>query len=337
MQIRQNVPLHELATFKTGGPASQFVAVTTEEELTEAVAYARAQHLPITLLGGGSNILVPDGGVAGLVIHMQIRGIEVREANECIYLTAGAGEVFDSLVGETVAAGYWGLENLSHIPGSVGATPIQNVGAYGVEVSSLIRLVRVYDTTLETFTTFAASDCAFGYRHSRFKTAEGARYVVTAVTFTLSRDPVLRLSYKDLAARFAKETPSQQVIRDAVIAIRQEKFPDWRRVGTAGSFFKNPIITQTAYHELLLRYPALPSYPAGEDMVKIPLGWVLDHVLAARGTGTTTVGCYEGQALVLYNRGGATTDDVLTFSSELSRRVYEATGLVIEREVTLLA
>ncbi len=336
MQIEQNVPLHELVTFKTGGAASLFVAVTTEEELTQAVAYARAHSIPITVLGGGSNVLVPDRGLEGLVIHMRICGVEVQETDDRTYVTVGAGEVFDAVVAKTVAAGYWGLENLSHIPGSVGATPIQNVGAYGVEVSSLISLVRVYDTVLETFTTLAASDCAFGYRHSRFKTAEGARYIVTAVTFALRRDPVPRLSYKDLAVRFADKAPSLQAIRDAVIAIRQEKFPDWHNVGTAGSFFKNPVITRAAYRELLVRYPALPSYAAGVDMVKIPLGWVLDHVLAVRGTGTSTVGCYEGQALVLYNRGGATTNDVLAFGSLLARRVYEATDIVIEREVTLL-
>ncbi len=337
MQIRENVPLHELVTFKTGGPASLFVAVTTEEELTEAVAYARSRNLPITVLGGGSNVLVPDAGLGGLVIHMHICGVEVQEADDRVYLTAGAGEVFDAVVAETVAAQYWGLENLSHIPGSVGATPIQNVGAYGVEVGSLIRLVRVYDTTLETFTTLAASDCAFGYRHSLFKTARGSHYIVTAVTFALNRDPAPHLSYKDLATRFTGQTPSQQEIRDAVITIRQEKFPDWRVVGTAGSFFKNPIITQAAYRELTVRYPSLPSYAARAGMVKIPLGWVLDHVLAVKGTGTETVGCYEGQALVLYNRGGATTDDVLTFSAQLAERVYEVTGIVIEREVTLLA
>jgi UDP-N-acetylmuramate dehydrogenase len=335
MQIRSNVPLREFSTFKTGGSAAWFTVVTNEAELTEAVAYARAHDLSLTVLAGGSNVLIPDEGIPGLVVQMQIKGVEIEETSDSVYLTVGAGEVFDEVVAETVHRGYWGLENLSHIPGSVGATPIQNVGAYGVEVGSLISLVRVYDTELETFMSLAASDCAFSYRHSLFKTDAGAQYIVTAVTFMLSKTSSPQLAYKDLTERFKAAVPTQQEIRDAVIDIRSKKFPDWRTVGTAGSFFKNPVITEAAYKALTVRYPLLPGYAAG-DMVKVPLGWILEHVLGVKGEGTTTVGCYAGQALVLYNRGGASTTDVLTFADELAERVYEAIGITIESEVTLL-
>ncbi len=336
MQINEQVPLATLTTFKTGGFAERLTYVASEAELAEAVAYARAKEQRITVLGGGSNVLAPDAGVTGLVLKIDIKGISIQEEADRVYLTVGAGEVFDDLVALTTAHGYWGLENLSHIPGSVGATPVQNVGAYGVEVGNLISLVRVFDCVTESYTTFAGSDCLFGYRDSIFKHEAGSRYIVTAVTFVLSREPKPQVTYKDLAERFAATTPSLTEIREAVIAIRSAKFPDWQQVGTAGSFFKNPVILRTQYEALLRTYPELPAYTVDAETVKVPLGWILDRVLNLKGQGTETVGCYEGQALVLYNRGGATTDDVLTYAATIAADVYAATGITIEREVRLL-
>jgi UDP-N-acetylmuramate dehydrogenase len=331
MQINEHISLAALTTFQTGGFAERFVVVTTEAELSEAVAYARASALPITVLGGGSNVLAPDGELAGLVIKMGIKGVVMHEEGDVVYVTAGAGEEFDAIVAEAVARGYWGLENLSHIPGSIGATPVQNVGAYGVEVGNFISLVRVFDRTTESFTTLSGTDCAFGYRDSRFKHAEGQRYIITAVTFVLSRTPLPQVTYKDLAERFREATPTLALIREAIIEIRSKKFPDWHTEGTAGSFFKNPIIEKSHYDALVQTYPELPGYAADSGTVKVPLGWILDRVLELRGQGSATVGCYEGQALVLYNRGGATTADVLEFAKIIAARVHEATGITIER------
>ena len=334
--IRENEPLCTLTTWKTGGEAQFFGSVTTEAELVEAVLYARPRSLKLTVIGGGSNVLVSDTGVKGLLIQMAIKGIEAHEVGSEVFLTVGAGEVFDEVIAETVDRGYWGLENLSHIPGTVGATPVQNVGAYGVEVGSLISLVRVYDTVLETFSSMSASDCQFGYRDSIFKHREGERYVVTAVTYCLSKQANPQIVYRDLAERFNHLIPTQADIRAAVIDVRSKKFPDWHTVGTAGSFFKNPIVIRTEYEALQATYPELPMYEVDAAHVKVPLGWILDHILKLKGQGTATVGCFEGQALVLVNRGGANTSDVVSFANSIVNKVFEQTGITVEWEVRLL-
>lgn len=336
MDIQTHVPLAPLTTFKTGGAAALCVVVTTEAELTAALAYAHAEALAVTVLGGGSNVLVPDAGVLGLTILMRIEGEAIEQDGSTVRVTVGAGVELDRFIARCVSAGWWGLENLSAIPGSVGATPIQNVGAYGVEAGEVIQSVRAFDRETAQFTELSASACQFGYRDSLFKHADG-RYVVTAVTYRLSTEPRPRLSYRDLAAHFgADPTPSLAAIRAAVTDIRSRKFPDWHTVGTAGSFFKNPIIPRSQYESLQGRYPDLPYYPVSDGTVKVPLGWILDHVLGVRGEGTATVGTYREQALVVVNRGGASTTDVLHFTDTLADHVFRETGIAIEREVTLL-
>ncbi len=336
MEIEKNKALAPYTTFHTGGVARFLVEVRTEAELAEAVAYARAHALPLTILGGGSNVLVPDEGVEGLVIVLCIKGVEIKETDEMVLLTVGAGEMLDEVIAETVARGYWGLENLSYIPGTVGATPVQNVGAYGVEVGERIVLVRVYDTLQETFTVLSSEECRFAYRDSLFKHKAGAHYIVTAVTFLLQTKPAPVVSYRDLALRFQNEIPTQAAIREAVIAIRKEKFPDWTVVGTAGSFFKNPIISVEQYTALQIKFPEIPMYPVTEYEVKIPLGWILDKILGLKGVREGAVGCYEGQALVLVNYGDATTSDVLAFADMIAKKVFDVVGVMAEKEVRVL-
>lgn len=334
LSVQHNHPLATYTTLKVGGAATQFIDVHTEQELDTAVGYAQAHSLPITILGGGSNVLIADAGVAGLVLRMACMGVaeEVHESD--ILLTAQAGEVLDNVVAYAVDRGYWGLENLSHIPGTVGATPVQNVGAYGVEVKDVIESVRVYNTLERQFEMLTNAECCFGYRDSLFKKAAGRHYVVVAVTYRLHTTPTPQVTYKDLAQFFATVTPSLAVIRAAVIAIRSKKFPNWHEVGTAGSFFKNPTIPRAQYEALCTRYPELPGFDAGGDLVKVPLGWILDKVLNLKGTGTDTVGTYQGQALVLINKGGATAADFTTFAERITQQVHEATGIVVEWEVT---
>jgi len=330
-------PLAPHTTFQIGGPAELFAVADSVEVLQALLGLAADTEQPVTILGGGSNVLVADTGVPGCVIQVAILGREYVVTGDTVQLTCGAGEVFDAVVAETVAKGYWGLENLSHIPGSVGATPIQNVGAYGVEVADCIVAVTAVQRMTHAVRVFTAAECSFGYRDSFFKTPAGRDWVVTSVTFTLSAVAAPQLGYADLTARLgatAGLTPAH--VRDTIIDIRSQKFPDWHKVGTAGSFFKNPIISTTHYNTLLATYPELPGYPTVDDTVKVPLGWVLDKICGLRGYTHEQVGTYQGQALVVINRGTATAAAVATFAADIAAQVKEATDIVIEWEVTRL-
>ncbi len=333
---KQREPLAPYTTFGIGGPAEYFATVRTAEELRARIKDAHEHLLPVTILGGGSNVLVSDSGVAGAVIRIEIDGITATDEGDSVLITAGAGEVFDDLVAYTVAHGYWGIENLSAIPGTVGATPVQNVGAYGIEIGEYIESVEVIDLRDFSMRTLTRDECAFGYRDSVFKHEAGESYVVTQVTIRLSQTAAPQLAYKDLAARFAESEPTQAEIREAVIDIRSKKFPNWEVTGTAGSFFKNPIIPDAQYRELLNRYPELPGFLQVDGSVKVPLGWILDKVLSLRGTRVGNVGAYEGQALVIVNYGNATAAEVEIFAANVAHNVYEDTGIKIEWEVTKL-
>ncbi len=331
------VPLSKHTTFKIGGAAEEFVSVTTELELEQAITYAKSNKQLWFVLGGGSNVLASDTGFPGLVIKNEISGITVvSETEETVVLTVGAGEALDDVVQQCVLKGYWGLENLSHIPGTVGAAPIQNVGAYGVEIESVVTAVRVLNTTTLEFRNFTVEECAFAYRDSFFKTDAGRKYVVSAVTFTLSKIPKPILDYKDLLPLQEKNQVTLAEVRDAVIAIRSKKFPDWNQVGTAGSFFKNPVIATKHYQKLVTEYPDLPGFAVTADTIKIPLGWVLDKVCDIRGVRSGAVGSYAGQALVFINYGSATAAEVTQFAEKISKTVFDKTKISIEWEVTRL-
>ncbi len=342
--IRAQVPLTPYTTFHIGGPAEYFATVDSVSGLREAVVWAHGQQLPVTVLGGGSNVLIADEGIRGLVVKNEIGGVTFREGGAAVEVTAGAGVLWDQLVEETVLRGLWGFENLSCIPGSVGATPIQNVGAYGVEVAEHIVSVEAYNIARDAVVHLTPSECRFGYRDSLFKQPEGKNLIVVAVRYALSTDPAPRLHYRDLAEwNRTREAPlTLAEIRAAVCAIRARKFPDWLVVGTAGSFFKNPIISKEHFEELQERYPDLPGHVVREEegqsqqtgRVKVSLGWILDRVLALRGYREGNVGTYEGQALVLVNYGGATAREVSAFADALAEKVRTATGIEVVREVS---
>jgi UDP-N-acetylmuramate dehydrogenase len=334
IDIKTDIPLAPLTTFGIGGGAEYFTVVGNEDELAEAVRFAKEKNLPITILGGGSNVLVADNGVRGLVIKNEIGGIFYEENDVNTIVTAGAGVIWDELVAETVAKDLWGLENLSGIPGTVGATPIQNVGAYGTETADVLVSVRVFDIETETFSELPNGFCAFAYRDSIFKTREGKKYVVTHVAYTLLKKPDRKLAYKDLAARFGDTEPNLEEIRSAVLEIRSAKFPNWREMGTAGSFFKNPIISEESFSLLAEKYPDIPSFPAGQGFVKVPLGWILEHVLKIKGVHDGNVGTYKGQALVIVNYGNATAHEVDVFAKKIESRVNELCNVELEREIT---
>lgn len=330
--VSEQVALAPQTTLKIGGNAAYYIEVRTEEELAEAVTFAEQKGLPFCILGGGSNILVADAGYRGVVINMRIRGCTYEQINpdQCV-VQVGAGEVLDDFISDMVERGLWGLENLSHIPGSVGATPVQNVGAYGVEVADVIARVRVFDAKTKTFFVLENSDCGFSYRHSLFK--EKNNLVIIAVTFLLHIQPQPKISYAGLASQLP-EVPTLQNIRDTIIAIRSEKFPDWHTVGTAGSFFKNPLLTQSEITDLLEKYPDIPTYPAGNGLSKVLLGYILDKICGLKGFTIGPVRLYEKQALVLVTEEGATEADIKNFVKIISEKIFLKTFIKISQEVT---
>lgn len=329
MKIEKNVPLAPYTTFHIGGSAAFFCEVTTEDELVEAVQFAGENNLPVTVLGGGSNVLVSDDGVAGLLIHMCIQGISYEDTT----VHAGAGVVFDELIQDVVAHGLWGIENLSAIPGTVGASVVQNIGAYGVEVDQSVHSVRVYDMHEKKLSTVTNAQCTFSYRDSFFKCEGKGRYIVTQVTFSLTKKSSPQVTYKDLAQYFeGSKIPTIQDVRTAIISIRAGKFPDTNVIGTAGSFFKNPVLTDDEYVRLCLKYPLLPCYFYGNG-VKIPLAWILDNVLSLRGFRSGNIGAYEKQPLVFVNYANGTAEEVNAFADMIAQKVFTATSIHIEREV----
>jgi UDP-N-acetylmuramate dehydrogenase len=328
MTIEENVPLAPLTSFKIGGPARFFVPVETTEELQKALSFAKERGLAVLILGGGSNVLIDDAGWGGLVIKIEITGIE-RDGQALI---AGAGESWDALVARAVGEGLWGLENLSGIPGSVGGAVVGGIGAYGAAVGQHLVWVEALDLdgTIQRMTN---TECAFGYRSSFFKN-EAGRYIVLRAAFELSTTPAPELSYKDLAGRFREGIPSLAAIREAVLAIRSGKFPDLAVEGTAGSFFKNPIVSAKEAEALTRRYPAMPVFSMPEtDGIKVPLAWLLDHVLALKGTCVGGARLFERQPLVIAATAGASAADVRTLAQMVEKKVKEEFNILIEREV----
>ena len=335
MQIQENVLLAPFTTFRIGGAARFFVRARSVDEVERAALFAQEKNLPIFILGGGSNVLISDAGFDGLVIKNELLGIAEEDAGDCVRIIAGAGEDWDGLVKFSVAEkGLYGLENLSLIPGVVGASPVQNIGAYGMEAKDTIEWVEVYDPILKKVERLTNAECNFGYRDSIFK-HEKKNNIILRVAFLLKKKGVLATEYKDVKNYFAGKAsaPSLRNVRDAIIEIRKGKFPDLLKVGTAGSFFKNITISKTEYDELLKKFPLMPAFPQADDNVKIPTAWILDNVCGFKGLRRDDVGVYEKQALVLVNFGNASAQQVKDLANEMIAGVKEKTGLNISPEV----
>jgi UDP-N-acetylmuramate dehydrogenase len=341
MTIRENVALSQYTTLKVGGVARYCAEVRDGAELVEAIAFAREKKIEFFILGGGSNILASDEGFSGLVIVMRMTGI-TREDNtdgKTVLVTAGAGEDWDHFVAYTMENELWGIENLSGIPGTVGASPVQNIGAYGVEVRETVECVHVYDPEMNTVRDMTNAECTFGYRTSTWKRERREQLVVLSVTFLLSRRAKPNISYKDLALYFEKINiahPSLVHIREAVLEIRGGKFPDLSALGTAGSFWKNPTVPNVLALELSLRYPGLPVFPVDESKSKLSLAWILDHVCGLKGHTHGRASLYENQPLVLIAFPSCTSFEIESLAQHVSKIVHEKTGIVIEREVVSL-
>lgn len=337
MDIKEKVSLKEFTTFRIGGLADFFVHVQSIEELKDVLTYAQKEELNIFILGGGSNIVFSDEGFVGLVIKVEIKRISYRGLKDDeVILEAGGGEVLDELVSFSIVHGFYGIENLSAIPGTVGAALVQNVGAYGVEIGDLVLSVDTINIKTGKEKRFTKKECMFAYRNSFFKTIIGKKYIITKVNFKLRKDGVLNLSYADISNYFDNgQNQSLEAVRNAVISIRSRKFPDINKVGTAGSFFKNPILTNREYKVLQEKFPDIHSYYNDGRHVKIPLGFILEK-LGWKGKKYKQVGTYKNQALVIINNKNATQKQLDTFARMIEEDVKEKTGIDIEREVIFI-
>ena len=334
MAIRENVALAPLTTLGVGGAARYFVEAHTDAEVIEAVEFARVHELPLFVLGGGSNLVVADAGFSGLVLKIGIAGLShVAAPDGTITFTAGAGHEWDALVALTVDAGCTGLECLSGIPGTVGGTPVQNVGAYGQEVSETIQQVRVLDLQSLQIKALANADCGFAYRSSIFNTSDRGRYIVLSVSFAVRQGGKPSLRYADLQKLFADRTnePSLAEVRAAVRQIRHSKAmlivagdEDARSVG---SFFKNPVVPQQFFEKLSAKLEsqslALPSYSAADGFRKLPAAWLVEQAGFAKGYVKGAAGISRRHALAIINRGGATAADIVELKEEIQAGVSQ--------------
>ncbi len=337
MEIQKDVSLKEFTTFRIGGSADFFVCVQSVSELKKAITYAQEHTLKVFILGSGSNIVFKDEGFRGLVIKIEIKGVVCNNTKgDGVILEVGGGEVFDELISYCVKNNYYGLENLSAIPGTVGASPVQNIGAYGVEVKDLIKYVDTINIHTCKTKRFTKSECKFVYRDSFFKTEKGKEYVIIHVCFKLKKQNKLNLSYSDLAKYFREnKATSLTEVREAIINIRRNKFPDLDKVGTAGSFFKNPIVTDIEYSALQGQFESIPSYRSSVGYVKIPLGFILEK-LGWKGREYKQLCIYDKQALVIVNKKNATAKQLNELSNMIEKDVMEKTGIKIEKEVTFV-
>ncbi len=338
MELFESVPLATLTTLKVGGTASYVALCRKNDDIEAALAFARERGLPWYVLGGGSNVLAPDEGFHGVIVRALFEGMVFRNVDERVEVEVGSGIVWDELVQESVERKLWGLENLAGIPGLVGAAPVQNIGAYGADVSNTIIHVDVFDTSSKKVIRFSKEQCAFSYRDSFFK--HNPAFIIISVCFSLSVKDAPHIEYPDILARKGQGSTltTSKEIAEVIREIRSKKFPDLVLVGTAGSFFKNPIISEETYAALRAAYPELPGFPQAENKtkVKVPLAWILDHILHLRGYTKGLVRLFEKQPLVLVAEHNATATEINSFADEIAAKVKEATGIQIEREVQSL-
>lgn len=336
MRVLEEVSLAPYTTFGIGGPARWFVEATTEDEVLDAVQFAREHDAPLFVLGGGSNLLVSDDGFRGLVVHMALKGIK---QNGGIFSVA-AGEEWDAFVTTAVAQNYAGIECLAGIPGSVGGTPVQNVGAYGQEVSGTIRSVRALDLEYGRFVDLSASECGFAYRRSIFNSIARGRYIVTRVEYALKLNGSPVISYADLKQYFqnAAALPTLERVSIAVREIRHRKgmliVPGDPDCKSAGSFFKNPVIARSHFERITaqINSATVPHYPAEEGHVKVPAAWLLDQAGFHKGYVMGRAGISSRHTLALINRDGAFAKDIVALRDRIVEVVEEKFGIHLEPE-----
>lgn len=346
METQENVPLAPYTTFKIGGPARWFAEAASEADILQAVDFARAQALPLFVLGGGSNLLVSDSGFGGLVLRIALRGLREHFDGDTLILQAEAGEDWDHLVTHATSLDCAGIECLAGIPGTVGGTPVQNVGAYGQEVSKTIVAVRAFDLHSSSFVEMRGAECGFAYRQSIFNTTAKGKFIVTRVDYALAAGGPPTLTYADLKRHFQdwQQLPTVTQVADAVRAIRRTKGmflvegdPD---TASAGSFFKNPVVTQETLAKIAAAVPAetvVPQYSAPDGQVKLAAAWLVEQAGFTKGYGKGRARISSRHTLAIVNRGGASATDVFELSEEIVARVEAKFGVWLQREPVLIS
>lgn len=331
--ILENQSLQPFNTFGFDVSARYFVEVNTVEQIGEALQFAADRSLPLLVLGEGSNLVLAED-IPELVVKLAIAGIEVVEENqEHVLVRAAAGENWHGFVQWCLEQGYYGLENLSLIPGTVGAAPVQNIGAYGVELKDVFRYLEAIDRTTGKTVTLNQNACCFSYRESIFKGASKNRYIITHVVFSLTKQASINTSYGAIAAEIKRLelAESPLAVSEAVCSLRRSKLPDPAELGNAGSFFKNPVINNEQFSTLLMSFPDIVSYPAGAGSTKLAAGWLIDQC-GWKGYREGQIGVHVHQALVLVNYGGGSAADLLALAERIRDSVRNRFGVELEME-----
>lgn len=335
MKIEENIPLAPFTTLKIGGPARYFVRGETEGDLAEALEFASDKKMEVFILGGGSNLLVADTGYDGLVLRIAMKGVAYDAYQDSTLVTAMAGEDWDMLVRSCVNSGLAGVECMSGIPGSVGGTPVQNVGAYGQEVAETIETVCCLDRLTGQIVELSNLQCGFAYRTSIFNSTEVGRYIVVSVAYRLERGGTAKVVYKDLAERFVGDEPTLHEVRKAVLEIRSAKSmvidPSDPNSQSAGSFFKNPVLNEAHLDDLRARFPEVPSFVFG-DRYKLPAAWLIEHAGFRKGYRLGKAAISTNHTLAIINTGEATARDVIALKDVIQTKVLGEFGISLQPE-----
>lgn len=340
MEILNNISLTDYTTMRLGGPAKYLVDVNNKIELQNTLRWAKSHNMPIVTIGGGSNVLFTDEGFKGTVVVNKISGFETLGRDDMsATLKIGGGENWDSVVKRSVEMGLSGIEAMSMIPGTAGAAPVQNIGAYGQELADTFVELEAYDLSTDEFVILNKEQCAFGYRTSIFKNANPRRYVISSITLKLSElwmHPPFYGSLQDYLTKHSITEFSPGVIRAAVMSIRAEKLPDPKDLASCGSFFKSAVVDKVRFDELRQKFPDIPGYENKNNTFKIPAGWLVEKAGYKGISDENGMGTYDKHALVVVNNSAKSYKDLEVFTNKINTAVHDMFGLTLEREPELI-